>query len=271
MDYTSAELITTLILRTQLAQSPNKFMPADFITMFNYELQDNIVPKISALNEEYLIDDMWFVTVPGQDTYPLPPRCRGLKLRDLRLVAAKVIQDTPNYIGVGRITPEDIAGGNYYNAYYRGQQHYYEGNNLKLYPTPVVAQQYSMLYLRQPNDLCLTSDAGQVTSINPVTNSIVASVPRTWKVGQLVDVVSAQPPFTLNAQNVAITSISSPTIVLSSVAGIQVGDWISLAGTSPIPMIPLACRNSWEGLLNKLAPDSELHKAVERLLQNRRK
>jgi hypothetical protein len=247
MDYTTDELISTLILRTQLAASAQKYTDDDFITMFNYEMQDTIVPKISALNEEYLIQDMWFNTVAGQDTYPLPARCRGLKLRDLRMVAANVVPYTPNYIGVGQITPEDIAGGNFYNAYYRGQNHYYEGNNIKLYPTPVIAQTFSMLYLCQPNDLCSTANAGQVTSINTVSNTIVCAgspFPNTWLTGQTVDVVSSQPPFTLNAQALTIVANSTPTLQLSSVAGIKVGDWVSLSGTSPIPMIPLAARNS---------------------------
>lgn len=44
-----------------------------------------------------------------------------------------------------------------------------------------------------------------------------------------------------------------------------------LKQTSKPPVFNEVARHSWEDLLNKLAPDSELRKAVERLLQNRRK
>lgn len=247
MDYTTDELVSTLVLRTQVAQAAQKFTTADYISMLNYELQDNIVDEINKLNEDYLIDDLWFQTVVGQNYYPMPPRTRQPRLRDLRLVNPQVTNNTPNYSGVPRITLENVAGDNSTYTYYNNQSHFYEGNYLKLFPTPSVVQTYSMLYFRQPNDLCSTSEAGQVTSINTGTNTIIASVPNSWTTANTIDAVNPTPIggcFELDAQNVSIVSISTPTIVLSSVSGIKVDDWISLAGTSPIPCVPMVCRNA---------------------------
>ena len=44
-----------------------------------------------------------------------------------------------------------------------------------------------------------------------------------------------------------------------------------LKQASKPPVFNEVARNSWEDLLNRLAPDSELRKAVEQLLHNRRK
>ena len=72
-----------------------------------------------------------------------------------------------------------------------------------------------------------------------MSNTVVlTNVPSDWSVGDTVDVIQPIQGYDFDGQNIAITSLSNPTIGLASVENLEVGDWVALQGNSPIPQLP---------------------------------
>lgn len=242
-DYTTTELVAMIRLRTLSYQSPQSVSDDQIIKLLDYELQDNIVPTIKRLNDEHLVDTVYFNTVSNQAAYPFPRRARNAALRDLVAVLPNINGSTPNFVPVRRVSPEDVSGSFGPGSYYRDLSHYWQGNFVYFYPTPQVVNTFRMSYVRMPNHLVNTSLCGQITAINTMTNTVTAQVPSNWAPGNTVDIIGSEPPFNTNRENVTIVSISTPTIQFDSVTGMCVGDWVCIAGQSPVPQVPDACRN----------------------------
>jgi len=92
--------------------------------------------------------------------------------------------------------------------------------------------------------LAAPENYGRVESIDVGAKSIVLdNIPRSWEVGTRLNSIAADPNFTVTNDDTEITTINSPTVVLSSVDGISVGDYISDEGYSAIPQIPVEAMN----------------------------
>jgi hypothetical protein len=68
-------------------------------------------------------------------------------------------------------------------------------------------------------------------------------VPSDWSTTDTVDCIQPVQGFDFTGENIQIISISAPTVVLASVVGLNVGDWVALQGNSPIPQLPV-CAHS---------------------------
>jgi hypothetical protein len=93
---------------------------------------------------------------------------------------------------------------------------------------------------RQPSQLCATTDAAQITNIagNVVT---VNSISLSWATTMLVDLIKGGPAFVSKGDDLVITNLNIGTseITFAALPAIAaIGDWIALAGTSPIPQLP---------------------------------
>ena len=270
-DYTTTELVSTVRLRLQMYQSSASFEDSDILTLLNYELSNTLVPKIMEAHQEYFVDDYDFQSVIGQDAYDLPPRNIGLKLRDFLAINSF----TPNILTVPIrcVNPEDITGTYGNPGYFNEFVSYYHGNQIKLFPKPMQSYTLRMQYFRKPNYLVDPSECAQITGIDRVNNIVYAPVPSTWTTANTVDVVGSQPPsFNLNARDVSIVSISSPTIVVSSTDGMNIGDWICLAQEAPVLMLPEIFRDCliWSTVVSILAATSDPQTTLaEQIFQGR--
>ena len=252
-DFTTTGLIDTIRI---LASVPNNQQlssdDATLLNLLNFELSNSIVPQLMAVREEYFVDnydfETYFNNVTGywQDSYEFPENAIGMKLRDfVQLVPGPGIQTPPLERFVPRISPEDVAGNRFNSSatISSGISFYVRNDSVVLYPCPTQIIPLRMKYFRGPNFLVSTSEAGQVVSINTAANSVVlTNLPSDWSIGQTVDVIQPYQGFNFDAQDVAITAISNPTLSLASVSGIKVGDWVALQGNSPIPQIPAAAQ-----------------------------
>lgn len=292
-DLTTQGLIDTIRL---LAAIPdNAQLNADdarLIDLLNFELSNSLVPQFMATKAEFFVKDYDFQTYVKddgvwQDTFELPANSVGMVLRDLVQLTSNNSQTPPQESFIPQITPEDVAGLRFSASYSGngGLSCYMKGNNVVLFPCPTQVLTLRMKYFRQPAYLVSVADAGQVLSIDTNANTVVLSnLPSDWSTSDTVDSIQSYQGFDYNANDVQITSISNPTLGLSDVTGIQVGDWVALSGDSPIPQLPICAQavlvqavviklleslKDVEGVKIAQAKYNELYKAMEFMIQPR--
>ena len=246
-DLTTTGLITTVRL---LASVPNNQQltsdDASILDLLNFEMNNALVPQLMAVREEYFVEDYDFnnyclPTGIWQDRYELPANAIGMKLRDFVQLTTNGAQLPPIERFIPRISPEDVASNSFGSSSTSSGtlSFYMKVNNVILYPCPTQVIALRMKYFKNPNYLVSTSEAGQILSIDPIANTVVLSnLPSTWSTGNTVDIIQNYQGFEFDAENVTITSISNPTLGLTTVANLEVGSWVALSGNSPIPQLP---------------------------------
>lgn len=230
--YTSADLISSIKLRGVLPSSQNMYNDEKICMMISQELQTNIVPWILSFREDYYLTYEDFSIAENQTVFEIPELAIGGKLKAVMMLDNNdmILNSTP------RLSLKQIA--NLSTLEFGG--FYVEGNYIKLYPNVFNAQKLRLYYFRRPNDVVPISSGGQVMQVDTVNNSVVLSnVPSAWVIGTLLSVVKGRPGFDAIFNSSAIVSLSSPTVELSSVAGVKVGDWFALKYFTPVIMAPV--------------------------------
>jgi len=236
-DYTTAGLVAAIKRRGSIPTNQQLFSNDDFIALANDELQSSIVPMLMAVREDYFITSRDVAAVSSQGSpaiIPIPSDAVGQKL-----TAVSWVDGSGNLTNIPRLTMEEVSGN--FMDYTQASGFYVKGNNIVLFPnlnngTGTVR----LSYVKRPLHLVPITQAGKIRSINPNTNEVtLTNLPSAWVTGDLVNVVSHLQPFDTVASSVVINGISSPTIVVSDLTGIEVGMWVALDGSSPIPQIPV--------------------------------
>jgi hypothetical protein len=229
-------LIANVKRRCAVPNSQLTYLPADFTDLANDELQGRVVPLIMSTREEYFVD---FVDVQATDgEVEIPSDAVGSKLRTV----AFVTQTSPLVlVNLPRIDLDVVAGLGYCN-YAATAGFYVQGNTLKLYPpnsTPLNST-IRLYYYKRTLALAAPSTYGEVVSVNSGTNTLQLSfVPSDWEAGTTLNAVSGTAPFATTSTLMTISGVSSPSVIVDSVEGVSVGDFVSLEGYSAIPQVPL--------------------------------
>jgi hypothetical protein len=236
-----ALLLPALKRRGMLPNTPETLADADYYALADDEIQSYIVPLLLKAREEHLIQTYEFTCVSGTDTYPLPYRAAGGKLRDVWISSA----NNSGFKQMQRIEPERV--GDYSSSGAPGGYRF-EGNNLIVMPTPgSAAATIRIKYHAMPNRLVAVSACAVVASYVSATKTIttVGTVPATFGATVPLDIVRGKPGFDSLAQDNTAVSAATTTIVLTDaisplVTGgtVSTGDYVCLAGESPIPQIP---------------------------------
>lgn len=265
IDFTSTALIKTIKDDALLPNSQITYSDQDLADILSRELLSDIVPMIMSVREEYMVfpvDQAIDVTV---NKYMIPTRAIGEKLRDVVLVDANGFE-----IKIPRLEPEYVKGLFVPFTIFTG--FFFQNDQIVFYPNTSVLGAYTlrMKIFRRPNNIILTSNAGQVTAINTATNKITLSnVPSTWTIATLFDVVQGIPPFRAWGEDQTITAIDGTSITLTSIpAGMAVGDWVAENGFSPIAQIPyevfpLLCQRAVIKVLSGLGDANGLKEAAD--------
>lgn len=221
----STELISTLKICGSFPTSNDLFSTDDFLTLFNFQMKSDITPLMLKLNEEFFLQYKDF-TISQGDTYRIPRRAIGAKIRDLQRV-----DGSGNYTPIDRLFEEDRPSGK--SGYYMLR------NSIEL-SNDFTANTLRMSIFGRPSTLVETTDCGQISSINTGTNTVViSSAPSTFALGTLVDFVQNNNPYDLLGMDYSIASVSGTTLTFSSLPDdLAVGDWICLATEAPVPMVP---------------------------------
>lgn len=238
--YTVDNLVNSLKLRGLPPSSQQTFSTDGFIQVLSEEMMTNIVPILDSVSEEYFVTNYDIPFVETVNTYAIPPRAVGGKLRDV------VFVDTNgNEINLPRLRPEDIKSRTVFIRYQPAPWGFYLKDNsviLFLGQTPNTQAGFPTLrlkYIRRPNILTAAANAAQITGVvgNVVT---VTAVPSMWNPTNAFDIIKGEQAFTTRGDDLAITLIVGTSITFTALPStVAIGDWVALSNYSPIPQIPV--------------------------------
>ncbi len=244
IDYTSNGLLASVKRRISLPDAQNLYSPTDLIAFMGDELSSTVVPLIHSVQQEYWVYQINVPLVQNQTNYTIP--IRGIA-NGLRLVT--LVDNNGNEIAYPLLNPElTTSSYNWLSPYSTSTLYgfYMEGDHIVMFPNSVVTNPVNTVRFRierQPNQLCDVSEAGQVVGIsgNVVT---LGNIPISWTTSLLFDIINGQPQFTTRGDDLSITNISIGLMQITFTAlpsNVQIGDWVSVANTSPIAQIPYQC------------------------------
>lgn len=269
-DYTTTALLASIKRRGMLPSTAQTLSDSDFLAIATEELQLYITELLLSVREEFLVVTSDRAVTVGTATYALPSRATAEALRN-------VLCDD----GTGLFRPlprvEEERASDFGSQAGSPAGYYLQDDSIILVPTPAKATTLRLAYFRRPSALVLPAATAKISSIDGprTTVTTTAAVPTTFTVGTTLDIVDAQPGFRSPAVDVTISSTPDSThLVLSSAlpATVTVGMYVSLAGESPVPQVPvelhplLAQRTTFsalEALGDRQAPQYE--KICERM------
>jgi hypothetical protein len=240
-DATSTGLVASVKRRIALPDAQNLYSPDDIIAFMGDELSSTIEPLIHSVQQEYWVMKVDVALVQNQTNYTLP--IRGI-VNGLRLLT--LVDPNGNEIEFPLLRPENTASTyNWLSPYSTSTLYGFtmEDDHIVVFPQQVVSNPVMSVrfrYERMPSQLVSTDQAAQVTAIlgNVVT---VNNIPTDWTTSLLFDIIKGQPAFPSKGDDLTITNINTglSQITFSALPStVVIGDWISVAGTSPIPQIP---------------------------------
>lgn len=221
----SSDLISALKIKGSFPTSNDLFSTSDFLVLFNMQLKTDLTPLMLKLNEEFFIQYTDF-TITQNDTYRIPRRAIGAKIRDL-----KTVDGSGNLTDINRLYEEDRSSG---------RSGYYMLRNSVELSNDFTSGTLRMTFFTRPSTLVETTACAQITSINTgAVTAVVSSLPSTIAVATVVDFVQNNNPYDLLSMDKTVSSVSGTTLGFSSLPDdLAVGDWICLATESPVPMLP---------------------------------
>lgn len=220
---TSEEIIALVLLRSGFP-TDNYFSNAEMLTIMNDETKLVINPLIMKLQEEFLLQTKDYTIVSGS-SYRLPKRALGGKLRDIKIF------DGTNYQNLNRLFEEDRAAN--------PVGYYLNRNSLEL-SGEFTAQTLRVTYYLAPSQLVLSSAVATIASIDSTTQITVSALPSTITTSTQIDFIQSGGQYDLLAIDQAVSTVAGTTLTFGSLPDdLAVGDYVCVAGQSPVPTIPV--------------------------------
>jgi hypothetical protein len=235
-DYTVTALLTSLKRKGMLASNDETLNTTDFLALANDELQSYVVPIVMRVREEHFVYTADITLVSGTSAYPFPYRSIGGRARQIFWK-----QSDTDYIPMDRIEPDNENQSGFTTGGGTPTGYKLEGNNIVFIPSPTATGTIRVKYFIRPGFLVQTSAVGTITAFNTVAKTVtISSSPSTFTSSVLYDLVSAVPGFSsLAIDQVASKSSNVYTFTSALPGGLAIGDYLCLAGESPVPQIPV--------------------------------
>ncbi len=236
-NYDTESLIANIKRRSSIPTSQLTFSNGDFTDLANDELQGEVAPLIMSTRSEYFVDHL-DQAAPSDGILSFPGATMGNKVRSVCYLA----QTNPLIlINLPQINLDVVAGVGFTN-YNTFTGFYIEGNKIKLFPNTSVPTNTTIriYYFKRTLVLAAPNTYGKIVSIDTGTSTVVLDyVPSDWEIGTVLNAVDSESPFDITNEEMTITAVSSPSVVLDNVDDLEVGNYISEQAYSPVPQIPL--------------------------------
>lgn len=228
VDYTTTERIKQVKRLTHMPTSTGTFENADILALFNQAMDEEVVPLLRSVRENYYLTFKEYA-VSGSP-YRIPTRAIGAALAFVRLRNANYYE---------KFTLVSASAINSTGSPVTTRGFVVSGNRFYVYPDPTLGT-IEAWYYERPGRLVLPTDCGQISTVDSATQFTCSSVPATFGVGTLCDIVQALPPFDTLEKDLVISNIGGTTITFSTgvTQTISPNDYICIANESPIPQIP---------------------------------
>jgi len=242
----SDDLLASARRGASIPNDQNLFTDAELLAMADEAIQLDFLPMLTSLREEFFVKKENVSTVANQAEYDMPSRAIGSTLRDLKII-----------VGSGKknliyIQPE--VSHEYTNSTTTSGEpigFYLQGDQYVLLPTPASVYTLEISYGFRPSALIPLASSAVVATIGSGLIT-VTSLPSGIVTGVLVDCTSAKANYQNKGYDVAVTNVSGTTIYGTFPSTLTVGDYVCLAGFTPVIQLPV-----------------DLHPAVAQALQSR--
>ena len=245
MANTTADLLTSVQARAFWPSSGAPLTDAQILTLANEELRDYVFPFVLQARSEYRLADLDHSITSSTQLYRCPPRAHAGRLSDVLYVDTNSNETSLDRMWLEEVGNQGQLHGTVASSIGRDYQWFFKGDFVGLYPTPsTTADTLRLRYYMRPGKLVTEAAAGQITAITGATLTI-ATVPATWTTANTFDLVSATGTHATLAIDLAAGTVNTGAsadidLSVAPTSELAVGDWIALAGESPIPNIPEA-------------------------------
>lgn len=235
MSYTTTEFLDSVKVRGAIPTSQNTFTVARILNLGDAELRSYILPLVMKAREFYYAFDV-STAINTTGVYDIHTRAVGGKVTNACLT------DADTRLDLNWISEEELSSLTNTQSGKPGV--YIKRSQLVVVPADVPYTYFKQTILLRPGKFVATTAAAQITAINTSTKTLSftsGTVPTTWTTANLFDLIQAQPHFDHLAIDQVVTSITTTAIIFSSTlpTRLAVGDWVSLAGESPIIQVPV--------------------------------
>jgi hypothetical protein len=238
--FDTASLVAAIRVRAAAPSSGNQALTtAQILRLVDEELSAGIVPLIKREIEGYFQTSSSQSLVAAQSAYRIPTRSVGASVYQALYVDAnggetELVPLSRNQV-VGWRSSTGATG--------TPTAFYLESGTINLVPTPDVSSgSLTLIYEVRPNRLVDSASAvGVITVIDTGTRQVtVSSAPAAWVSGATsYDFIKAGSPFdSLGVDQSATKSSNTLTFTNALPSSLAVGDYVALAGESPVPQIP---------------------------------
>lgn len=234
MAKTGDQILTGIKRRITIPQSQPLLLNDDILAVADDVVQSRLVPVLISMRQDFFVTTKDVTIVANQVEYDIPSRAVGRTLRDLK---RKV--DGTGKVDVTLVGIED----EHFSALTGiPNQFYFKGDKVCLSPKPSGGGDIlEMWYELMPSKLTTTDKAGRIVSIG-TSDVTVSQVPSTLQIGTVCDIVAGQAGHSCKLLDSAITNIAGNVIHFSSIpTNVAVGDYVTVAGYSPVMQLPDEC------------------------------
>ncbi len=247
-NYTNTDLLKSIKLGCMVPVNQIALSDEDILFLASEELELGVIANIIKTREEYYV----YVEQQAKNNtgrYPIPSRATGMRLRSVFL---KDQNDNPYRCSLISVDQVPLLQNYYTNGVYDPM--YYIENDTVVFLNHT-AQTISAAYVElhfylAPNELVLPEECLTITSIDTATGIIEVDerqIPSGFQSGVEIDFIQAKPSNIIKDYDLEVVSVSSNSPVSSQKfitlapadlpADLAVGDFIALAGQSPVPQL----------------------------------
>lgn len=240
MAWTTTEFIAQVRRDAHLDDNAADWTAASILAVADEVSRRHVLKAVLAAREDFLVTYKDYAVTAGQGSYRIPPRALYGNVRDL-----SYIDSTGSAWPLTQLLLEDIDGYSSTTAHPTNIAGFaLQGESVVLLPPPnVTTGTLRMRYFRRPSDLVPVTSARQITGVSVGTATLtIGSHP--YQIGDTLDIIQANPGFDILNQDIVVQGITATQVIFSTISSdISRNDWVSLAGTTPIPQIPAELHN----------------------------
>jgi hypothetical protein len=191
--------------------------------ILNDELQGYLVPLILGVREDFFVTQTTYALAAGAASVRLPNAAVAGGVRLVVWVAEDGGETPLERVAFERFGLEGFT---------------LQGNNLIFTSALTEARTLRISYERRPNRV-VDDAAARALTAKTTTTLTVASVPATFTASVAYDFVAATPGFECFSVDATPSGLATTTFTFASLpSGLAVGDYLCLAGESPVPQVP---------------------------------
>lgn len=232
--YTSTYTLDAVRRRGLLATT-GRVTDSDLIGFVNDATQDYVVPLLMASREGFLYATA-HTAFTGDGDYAMPVRAAGERLVRIALVTATDIAADEEYPLTRIETSRRQAG----------QEGFELADNLiTIRESPAGYSYLRIVYFQMPNRLVALDECAKVASVGATTVTIDAQPTTAFTTAEPLDFIAGTPGFRWRAIDKTPTLVAGTTLTFTVgdiPSTMAIGDYVALAGETPIVQVPATLR-----------------------------